>query len=374
MLLLCARCRLKIRNDSRPQKRLRERPASVLGTEAPAGHATPVQAVDCMRVQAVVSTPGRAVVFTQARVAVFTRAQAAGCTPVQAVVSMRGQEVVFAQVRAADSMVVRRAMIGMPIRAHGDRVSPARRRANGFEQIVQIVDRLDARSSPCASSYPAPILPSTSLMTGGHRNRSSNAARAAGKFGAVHFQFPPWFTYRSDSFHHIKECVAKLQGGTSEAWAKAEQGYLMATEFRHGSWFEGKHLDGTLRFESERRLVHVVVDSPQGPRNSVPAVWEVTDPDLVIVRLHGRNQETWNMKGLESSADRFNYDYRDDELAEIAEKIHSLSRNVAKVHVLFNNNNGDQAQRNAKTLTTMIRRWQDKCVIGGAAPFAFRLP
>jgi uncharacterized protein YecE (DUF72 family) len=182
--------------------------------------------------------------------------------------------------------------------------------------------------------------------------------RAAGKLGAVHFQFPPWFTYRSDSFHHIKECIAKLQGGASESWAKAEQGYLMATEFRHASWFEGKHLDGTLRFERERRLVHVVVDSPQGPRNSVPAVWEAADPDLVIVRLHGRNHETWNMKGLTSSADRFNYDYRDEELADIAEKIHTLSRTVARVHVLFNNNNGDQAQRNGKTLTTIIMRWR----------------
>jgi len=35
-----------------------------------------------------------------------------------------------------------------------------------------------------------------------------------------------------------------------------------------------------------------------------------------VRRLHGRNHATWNKKGLASSADRFNYDYNDSELAE----------------------------------------------------------
>jgi hypothetical protein len=43
--------------------------------------------------------------------------------------------------------------------------------------------------------------------------------------------------------------------------------------------------------------------------NSVPSVWEVTSPKLAIVRMHGRNHETWNRKGLKAASDRFNYDY-----------------------------------------------------------------
>ena len=142
MLLLCARCKLKIRHSSRPQKRPREQLASVLGMEVLAGLVTPVQAVDCMRVQAVDYMRAQEVVSMPGRAVVFTPAQAAGCTPVQAVVFMRDQAVVFTLVRAGDSTVVHLAMIGMRIRAHGDRVSPARQRTNGFEQIAKIVDSL----------------------------------------------------------------------------------------------------------------------------------------------------------------------------------------------------------------------------------------
>jgi uncharacterized protein YecE (DUF72 family) len=81
-------------------------------------------------------------------------------------------------------------------------------------------------------------------------------------------------------------------------------------------------------------------------------VWEVTNPQLAIVRLHGRNRETWNRKGLTSSAERFNYDYSDEELAELGEKIQAIA--AASVHVVLNNNYEDQGQRNARTLMRMI--------------------
>lgn len=61
-----------------------------------------------------------------------------------------------------------------------------------------------------------------------------------------------------------------------------------------------------LVFERENGLAHVVVDEPQGFASSIPAVWEVTSPDVAVVRLHGRNRETWVKKGL-TAAERFNY-------------------------------------------------------------------
>ncbi len=62
----------------------------------------------------------------------------------------------------------------------------------------------------------------------------------------------------------------------------------MAVEFRNKSWWTERNLDSTLAFERERGLVNVVVDGPQGFGTSVPAVWEVTSPELAIVRMHGR--------------------------------------------------------------------------------------
>ena len=98
----------------------------------------------------------------------------------------------------------------------------------------------------------------------------------------------------------------------------------------------------------------MVVDGPQ-VGNSVPAVWEVTSPKLAIVRMHGRNHGTWNKKGLKAASDRFNYDYTDKELGEIATHVAELSRAVPVVHAVMNNNYEDQGQRNAKTLTKLLK-------------------
>ena len=92
--------------------------------------------------------------------------------------------------------------------------------------------------------------------------------------------------------------------------------------------------------------------------NSVPAVWEVTSPKLAIVRMHGRNHATWNRKGLKAASDRFNYDYTEKELGEIAAHVAELSKAVPVVHAVMNNNYEDQGQRNAKTLSRLLTRAQ----------------
>ena len=111
--------------------------------------------------------------------------------------------------------------------------------------------------------------------------------RHAGKLGAVLFQFPPWFYYRRSNLAHIAHCAQVLEG------------HQLAVEFRNGTWFDEKHRGEVLAFEREHGLAHVVVDEPQGFTSSVPTVWEVTAPNLAIFRLHGRNAETWNKKGLD---------------------------------------------------------------------------
>jgi uncharacterized protein YecE (DUF72 family) len=74
-------------------------------------------------------------------------------------------------------------------------------------------------------------------------------------------------------------------------------------------------------------------------------VWEVTNPGLSIVRLHGRNQATWNRKGLSSSAERFNYDYNEVELESLGKRIAAIP--AATVHVVFNNNFETRAAQRA---------------------------
>ncbi len=169
--------------------------------------------------------------------------------------------------------------------------------------------------------------------------------RAGGKLGAVHFQFAPWVAFHPESFAYIEHCRAMLAG------------FRLAVEFRNRTWFEGgKHVQRTLAFERDNGLVNVVVDEPQGIANTIPAVWEVTQPELAVVRLHGRNHATWNRKGLRASSQRFDYDYGDDELANLAKDVRTLARKADTVHVLFNNNYEDQGQRGARTMTRLLQQ------------------
>ena len=57
---------------------------------------------------------------------------------------------------------------------------------------------------------------------------------------------------------------------------------------------------------------------------------------------------------LKAASDRFNYDYSEQELAEVAQSVTALARNVPVTHVILNNNYEDQGQRNAKTLMSLI--------------------
>ncbi|SDV47452.1 DUF72 domain-containing protein [Chitinasiproducens palmae] len=166
---------------------------------------------------------------------------------------------------------------------------------------------------------------------------------AADKLGAVHFQFAPTVVRSDRALAHLDHVAARLPGLT------------IAVEFRHASWFATAQARAdTLDFLAERGFVNVVVDSPQGFQNSVPSVWEATSPELALVRLHGRNTSTWNLRGATSASQRFNYDYSDEELAVMAERVAQLAARAKRTHVVFNNNWEDQGQRNAKTLKGLL--------------------
>jgi uncharacterized protein YecE (DUF72 family) len=168
--------------------------------------------------------------------------------------------------------------------------------------------------------------------------------RAGGKLGAVHMQFAPWVAFHPESFDYIEHCRAMLAG------------FTVAVEFRNPTWFNSeKHTARTLSFERENGLVNVVVDEPGGIANTIPSVWEVTNPALALVRLHGRNHGTWNRKGLKASSERFDYDYDTPELESIAVDVQKLARRANATHVLFNNNYQDQGQRGAQSLTRILR-------------------
>ncbi|MEJ6022536.1 DUF72 domain-containing protein [Ramlibacter sp. PS4R-6] len=163
----------------------------------------------------------------------------------------------------------------------------------------------------------------------------------AGKLGAVHFQFAPWLIRNRDGMAHVRHCVERMEGHT------------VAVEFRNKSWFEGDNLEKTIDFERDLGVVHTMVDGPQGFTNSVPLVSEATHPKIALLRLHGRNKDTWNIKA-EASSSRFNYWYSPEELSAMVPEIRDVASRVDAMHILFNTNYEDQGQANARLMRQLL--------------------
>ncbi len=164
---------------------------------------------------------------------------------------------------------------------------------------------------------------------------------AAGKLRAVLFQFPPWFTDEAKNRRYL--------GRVAEEMADDQ----VVVEFRHTSWLTPERAPETLGLLAELGLGYVVVDAPQVGTGTSPLEPAVTDPDIAYVRLHGRNAQTWYKK-TETTGERFDYLYAEDELREWLPRIEELTRRAAEVHVLFNNNRRNYATVNAEQMMRLL--------------------
>lgn len=165
--------------------------------------------------------------------------------------------------------------------------------------------------------------------------------RAAGKLRAVHFQYAPWVTGAPEWRAHVEECVARMGD------------YRLAVEFRNKSWFGDGRAEQTLAWEQALGVTHVIVDEPQGVGNYAHGVWAVTTPDLALVRLHGNNEDTWKIKAATAS-ERFNYEYSDEELQEIARRTAAIAEMALEVQVVVNVNYEDQGIRAGRRLSRYV--------------------
>jgi uncharacterized protein YecE (DUF72 family) len=163
----------------------------------------------------------------------------------------------------------------------------------------------------------------------------------AGKLGAFLLQLTPAFSPRR---HALDELAAVIE---------ALGGRPLAIEFRHRGWVEGDRLEPTLDWLTEHRVAFVSVDAPKQDEFTImPDVDAVTRPDLAYIRLHGRNAEGY-LKG-KSVAERFGWDYSDDELEEVAGRARSMAEEANLVHVMFNNNRGADAPTSARKFRMLM--------------------
>ncbi|OLB99409.1 MAG: hypothetical protein AUI15_09130 [Actinobacteria bacterium 13_2_20CM_2_66_6] len=169
--------------------------------------------------------------------------------------------------------------------------------------------------------------------------------RAAGKLGAVFFQFPPWFLPSSRSLAYVEQVQERMFG------------FQIAVEFRKPEWLDARHREGTMAFLGTRDIPYVAVDVPEGHRTSMPPAHDVTSSKLAVVRFHGRNHETWDLRGAPPNV-RFRYDYSDRELVDWVPRIKEMERSAGKVHALMNNNYSNYSVKNAQQLERLLEAWQ----------------
>jgi uncharacterized protein YecE (DUF72 family) len=167
--------------------------------------------------------------------------------------------------------------------------------------------------------------------------------RTAGKLGAILLQYPDWFVISHQNKDEILHARERLPDDR------------LAVEFRNETWMSERNRAETLKFLADHDLTYVSVDEPQGFPSSVPPVAAATSPRLAIVRFHGRNAENWKKKGL-TAAERFDYSYSKEELAEWLGKIEHLADETEEVHVLMNNCYGDKAVSNAADMAKLLAR------------------
>lgn len=150
--------------------------------------------------------------------------------------------------------------------------------------------------------------------------------QAAGLLGALHLRMAPGFVAGADSRARLDEVRARLMDRT------------IALQFDDPGWLHPAEALTTLEFEKERGLVNVVVDGRRHGIHGAAAHWEVTHPQLAVVRVVGQPDDP---------------ELTDAELENLAMDIRKLAERVLDTHVVVDHPLHDRAQQQAARL----QRW-----------------
>ncbi|HEY8638042.1 MAG TPA: DUF72 domain-containing protein [Solirubrobacteraceae bacterium] len=167
---------------------------------------------------------------------------------------------------------------------------------------------------------------------------------AAGKLASLLLQLSPAFR---PGDHELRE-LEPLLGALAP--------HRVAIELRHRGWLDAPdRLEETLGWYEQAGAAFVCVDMPQDRADAptiVPAVDAVTSDDLAYLRAHGRNTEGY-LKG-KTVAERFGWEYSEDELHELAGRAQGLADLAQDVRIMFNNNRGADAPNSARRMREIL--------------------
>lgn len=161
------------------------------------------------------------------------------------------------------------------------------------------------------------------------------------KLGAVLLQLPPHVASAPETRDEVARIIERIHP------------LRTAVEFRNASWADPGEREAAADMLGRRDAAWVCVDAPRiDVPSAMPPIVEVTCPELAYLRLHGRNAATW--QGSRTVAERFDWQYSDEELEEWLEPVIGMAERAQEVAVVFNNNHGDFALRSATRFGQML--------------------
>jgi len=150
------------------------------------------------------------------------------------------------------------------------------------------------------------------------------------KLKVILFQFPFSFKFTADNFEYLQKIITYFE--------KLE--IYLSFEFRHNSWFSNEAISYLEKLVSEKI-------------NIVHTHWKFYN-QLIIwpwINLWGKF-DYYRFHWIGDK--KYFYNYSDDELKQLAEKIKSISKNKKEVFVAFNNTVKANAIFNAEKLKTLL--------------------
>ena len=137
---------------------------------------------------------------------------------------------------------------------------------------------------------------------------------ATDQLKTVLFQFPPQFDATVSNIEYLMK-VRRLMGNLP-----------VAIELRNKSWYQPAVIDSLVGYCRDLKFTLVAADEANQIQASIPFYLATTNPELVLIRLHGRNTEGWNHPGKEWRKKRTLYRYSEEQLKRLNQRIQQIGR------------------------------------------------
>lgn len=165
---------------------------------------------------------------------------------------------------------------------------------------------------------------------------------SSNKLKTILFQFPPFFNLNRENLDYLFD-IRKLMPHLP-----------ITVEFRNSSWYHKNNRLITTKTLRQLNFTEVIVDEPHSLNTGVPFYPVITNSNLTMIRLHGRNNQGWNNRSKNWRKERTLYRYSDEELSNLAKIIDKLDKKSKEVCIIFNNNSGKDAAPNALKLIDIL--------------------